>query len=420
MIQIHKDFLDFKRPSAHSLFSPSSSDRWLLDGCSFSVNFAKDIPNISSKYAEEGTLAHSVCEAIFRQVYYGVEISEDLQLKMLQYDGQEMLDCAHGYVEVLTYWLNNKESIGEIVHFDLEMGIPVFPEEGCFGTGDAIIIGTKGAAVIDYKHGKGKNVSANSLQLKVYAAGIARHLSNVPEGYTIHAVVYQPRTDMAPKEHSYSMPELNEFLGVIWKSIQHSKRSDLEPCEGNHCYWCPAKQTKDLKLKCPALLAKPMKLAAENFSQFMVDMNAPIDHVGAPNPKRDEAIIKLRTLYPLIKEVVENSEEEFMMRLQDGEAIPGVRLVEAFGNRELNADKEADKAALIASVAQVDPYKVIPETRKLRTISDIEKEIGKNKLDSICVRKRTLKVDVLDEKMRSVLGEMAAFGAMITNGKGQE
>jgi hypothetical protein len=421
MIQIHNDFLRFKRPSDHSLFSPSSADRWLETGCSFSVNFAKDIPNLSSKYSLEGTLAHSVCEAVFRQAYYGLDIPYDLQMQMLNYDGIEMMDCAHAYVEVLTYWLRNKEQIGEIVHFDLEMGIPVFPEESCFGTGDCIIIGTKGAAVIDYKHGKGKSVSADSLQLKVYAAGVAKYLRDIPEDYLVHAVVFQPRTDMAPKETSYNIPELNQFLGVIWSSIQKSKQVDLAPCEGSHCFWCPAKRTYDLKLKCPIFLEKPMKLAAENFSQFMVDMSAPIDHIGAPNRKRDEAIIKLRTLYPLIKEVVENSESEFLMRLQDGEVIEGVRMIEALGNRELNGENDAQKAALIVSVApEIEVFKSIPASKKLRTISDIEKEIGKNKLDSICVRKRTLKVDVLDEKMRSVLGEMAAFGEMINNGKGQE
>jgi hypothetical protein len=418
-LKIHTGLTGFIRPSPHSTFSPSGADRWLA--CAYSVNASKGIPEEDSIYSIEGTIAHSFCEAVFYKDHLGTEIPVDLYMKTLEYDQDEMMECAVGYSEVIRYWLSNKEIIGDVLYYGLEKGIPVFPEEGCFGTADCLIIGTKSSVVIDYKHGKGKNVGAGSLQLKVYAAGVARYLIDVPEGYRIFAVVYQPRTDSAPKETSYDMPALNAFLGDIHKAIQASKAKDLAPVEGNHCYWCPAKRTKDTALMCPIMKEKPVKLANERFDKFLADMNAPINNWSEPNPKRDEAMIKIMSLLPMMKDIAESAEEEFKLRLLKGEAIPGMRLIDKFGKRMINAENDEDTVTLLKSkFPNLNPLKVVPATTKLRTITDIEKEIGKNKLDSICIKKVTKEVDILDEKIRSILGEMAAYGQIINSGPGQK
>lgn len=414
-LQIHNDLLDFVRPTPHSTFGPSGAERWM--SCAYSIEGSKDIPEQTSSYAEEGTLAHSVCEAVFRQQYFDFPFPVDLQMQMLGYDGDEMMACAQGYVDVIAFWLNNKEAIGNVLFYGIEKGIPVFPEDGCFGTADCLIIGDKGAVVIDYKHGKGKSVAANSLQLKVYAAGVARYLANVPEEYSVHCIVYQPRTDMAPKEIAYTMGELNQSLDDIWKAIQKTKQKDLEPVEGNHCFWCPASRTKDPNKKCKLMKEKPLKLAQENFGKFLADMNAPIEKFNAPNSKRDAAIVKIHALFPLMKRIVEDTNEELMMRIESGEVIDGVRIVEEYGNRQLNFDSDEQAAAAIKTQYAVDPWKIIPETKKLKTITEIEKAIGKNKLDSLCVRKVKKKIDIMDGKIRDILGDMSAYSEMINQGE---
>jgi hypothetical protein len=111
-VRLHPAFINFKRPSPHSKFSPSSAERWLLSGCSFSVNFCKDIPEETSQYAAEGTLAHSLCEALFRKEYYDIPVPNDMvvQLALLPDQGAEMWQAAAQYVEVVTYWLNNRDA----------------------------------------------------------------------------------------------------------------------------------------------------------------------------------------------------------------------------------------------------------------------------------------------------------------------
>lgn len=418
---LHADFLNFVRPSEHSTYSPSAAERWLLTGCPFSVKACENIPSESSVYSEEGTAAHSACEALFYERYYGIPFPNETLLELSKWDSAEIMQCAEGYVNVLEYWINNKEQIGDIVYMGLEKGVPIFPELSCFGTSDAVIIGTKGAAIIDYKHGKGKNVDASSLQLKVYLAGVYKYLQNIPQGYTFYSVVYQPRIDSSFKEHNYLARDLSEFLDLIHKSILKSKEQGLEPVEGNHCYWCPARRTKDPKLKCPAIKGKAEIVAKENFGKFLADMNAPVDNLVDPNHKRDEALIKIMTIFPMMERIVKDADEEFKMRLSAGENIPGIRLIDKFGSRVLNVENDKEAVEILNKhFPKLDPLKVIPETKKLKTITEIEKEIGKNKLDPFCVKKVTKQVDILDTKAQAILKDLHSFSEMLANGDKQQ
>lgn len=49
---------------AHALLSPSSAVRWMT--CPGSVALTKDMPDTSSKFADEGTLAHALAERALR------------------------------------------------------------------------------------------------------------------------------------------------------------------------------------------------------------------------------------------------------------------------------------------------------------------------------------------------------------------
>lgn len=432
-VALSADFINFRRPRPHSKFSPSSADRWLKSGCPFSTEFvlAQNYEEEKTSYSEEGTLAHAYCEAMFRHVFYGLSIPkkliEEIEIWIMgdfhKRSGalEEMDRCAREYVDVISHWLTNHDALGSIIFFGLEVPTPIIPEEGCFGTSDAIIVGTKGAVIIDFKYGRGKNVSADTVQCKVYAAGLLRYMQNVPEDYRFNIVIHQPRTSVHPKEHSYSRNELAEFLMKIWNSIQKSKEKDLKPCEGSHCYWCPAKRTKDVAKKCPAILGQAERVANERFDSFLQDMYAPVESITAPNEKRDRALLKIHALFPLMKQIVKDSTEEIKMRIEKGEAVYGFTLTNEEGKRELSGASDEEKAKLVAEkFPTCNPWKEVPATTKLKTITEIEKEIGKNKLSVICTKKITKKVDILSDKMQAVLGDMTAFAQMINNGEGQE
>lgn len=414
------EFLSFVRPSDHSKYSPSAAERWME--CPGSIQASEGIPEETSKYAELGTLAHSYCEAMVRQEFYGIPIPPHLNLQIAQQpdNGAEIEKCASEYVEVISYWLSNPK-LGRIIWWGLEKGVPIVPERGCFGTGDCIIVGSHGAAVIDYKHGKGKNVNANTLQLKVYAAGLAQHIQVTPgHAYPITAVVHQPRINDMAKEHEYRHEDLVAFIGDINAAIDKAEGVNPELCDGSHCFWCPARRTKDPSLKCQRIQQKAIDLANENFDKFLSDANHSTP-AAAPSAadmdirrRRDEAIIKLMALMPHIEDVVSNAKEEFMHRLENGENIPGVQIKRKEGSRKINAENTEQAAMLIRQhFPNVNPVETVPAKTKLRTLGSLEKELGKGRLDPLCIRPITKEVDVVDDKTRAILDSMSQFANTI-------
>jgi hypothetical protein len=409
MVAINKNLTDFVRPSPHSTFSPSSGDRWLA--CPFSIGYTKNIPEETSSYAEEGTFAHEVCEHVFRREFYGMPFPPDvnLRLAMLDDSGDEMLDAAEKYVDMITAWLSLPQ-LGKILWYGLEKGLPIFPELGCFGTADFIIIGSNGCAVIDFKYGKGVEVKTRSTQLKLYALAMFRHLKDLPADYEFNAVVFQPRISEIPKIDVYYAEEFVEFENEVYTQIQQASRTDLAPVEGSHCFWCPAKRTKDPALKCPVIKAKALEVANQNFTQFFNDMNTPAEAKNKElEAKRDAALMKIISLAPLISKMAKDAEEELAYRIQQGEAIPGAMLRDVDGRRKWRHD---DVESMALELIKAFPGKIVDPIRKvvkLKTISELEKIVGKNKLNTLTIKPITKKLIIVDEKVQEVLSAFSAF-----------
>lgn len=419
MLTIHPTLPNFVRPSDHSTFSPSSTDIWTT--CPFSIGWVRDhnIESIDTDDSKRGTLAHSYCEAVFHQKTNNVEIPVKLTMDLLAWekthpgDFEEIRNCAEVYSTVVIHWLvERRHEIGNILWWGLERGIPIFPEEGCFGTGDCVIVAEKATIIIDYKHGK-KPVDADSEQLLSYAGGVARYLQNIPEDYQFISVVVQPRVEYAPKEARFSLEAINHHLTNIWNAIQASKKPDLEPCEGSHCFWCPAKRTPDLSKKCPAVAGRPLKAAQENFGQFLSDMNAPVAKLSDANPKRDAAMLKIMALMPLLEQITKDAEAEFLYRISQGEHIPGLSEKQVIGKREwAHDDIEAVAAHIKKYFPHAEPLRTVTS---LKPLGEIEKMTGKNSMDPLTLRKVTKKLDVHDDKRKEVLGQLAAYGNLTNN-----
>lgn len=415
MIKINETFFNYVKPSEHAKYSPSSADRWLSSGCSYSVRASEIVPAEPERdYAKEGTIAHELCEAIYYQQTEGREIPPELlvQVGSQPDQGAEMFIAANAYVnDVVAYWSNNKEFIGDVLYMGVEKGIPIFPDHNCFGTVDCVVIGTKGAAIIDYKYGR-KPVKADSLQLKVYAAGVLRWIENPPAGYQVAAVIYQPRHTDIPKEHIYSGTDVFYFLSTIWDSINECEKEGLEPNEGNHCFWCPLNRTKDLKYKCPIKKDKPMALVKERFEEFLAQTHKSSNLVES-TPERDQAMIKVLKFVDAVNEVANQASEEFEDRIRNGEVIPGVKLTEVKGKRQILGTNDGEKAKTITEkFPHLDPYKV--ETKKsIRALGDLEKEVGKNKLDVCCIRKITQKIELTNDNIFEAVNQLQGFAKIL-------
>jgi hypothetical protein len=145
----------------------------------------------------------------------------------------------------------------------------------------------------------------------------------------------------------------------------------------------------------------------------MADSNLVPDTVVS-KVKRDEAIVKLMTLLPIIQSVVEQSKEDFLNRMAAGEHIPGVTIANKYGNREFNSVDDADSAAMIIDLfPDINPYRVVSAT-KLKTLGQLEKEVGKGNLDPILKKKITKEVKILDETEKKIINSMSDFAKSIS------
>ena len=156
-------------PKGHAILSASSADRWLHCPPSARLNASLE-ESTSSDHAAEGTEAHALCEFRLKEAL-GFP-ADDLTGDMRFYS-EEMEDCAQGYAEyILEQLAAAKETCPdpEILieqHVNFSRWVP----QG-FGTADCILIADGTLKIIDYKHGRGIEVSAvENPQMMCYALG---------------------------------------------------------------------------------------------------------------------------------------------------------------------------------------------------------------------------------------------------------
>jgi hypothetical protein len=159
-------------PTDHALLSPSAAGRWLH--CTPAPRLEAELPESTSEYAEEGRLAHSVCELLARKKFTIMKPSAYTRdLKKLKGNAlwqDEMLTTAAAFVEHLLERHMAFEHKPYIV-FEVKVDITDFVPEA-FGTCDCVMIGGDELIITDYKHGKGVPVSPQeNPQMMLYALG---------------------------------------------------------------------------------------------------------------------------------------------------------------------------------------------------------------------------------------------------------
>lgn len=142
--------------SKHALLSPSSAYRWL--NCSPAPRLEATLPEKPSSYAQEGTLAHSVCEIAAGKHFKKITPDEYTRavekLKANSFWNDEMLRTAEIYVEHLAERAMNFEH-EPCITFEVSVDISAYVPES-FGRCDCVMFDAETMVITDYKHGKAK------------------------------------------------------------------------------------------------------------------------------------------------------------------------------------------------------------------------------------------------------------------------
>lgn len=362
-------------PTQHAVCSASSSERWMH--CTAAPRFEEQFPPSSSTYAEEGHLAHSICELYGRKrftVMRPSEFEKELQqLKANPLFQPEMLTTAQFYVQYLEEKINEFPA-KPFVAFEIKVDFSDFVPEG-FGTCDCAIIGGDTLRITDYKHGKGVFVSSvNNSQMRLYALGALKFFYAV-YGDTIENVVMaivQPRISEDVTEERMTVEELRAWGDAVRDKAQRAYSgigATFEP--GDWCRFCRGKAV------CKARAKK--NCAFEDFKDA-VPQSAARDGATPPgtqilsNVEIADLLVRAADLVKWYSDLKDYAQQEILA----GREIPGWKVV---AGKSVRAFTDTDAAFNAIRAAGYDD--VMLYDRKPKTLAALEKLVGKKNFEAI-------------------------------------
>ena len=352
-------------PEVHALLSASSASRWLH--CTAAPRFEAQFPESTSEYAEEGRLAHAICELkVIKHFTVAIKPSTfRSRLKKLKDNPlyqDEMDKTSDLYLEHLTekaMKYDTKPNVAAEVRVDFSEYVP----EG-FGTCDCIMIGGDTLSITDYKHGKGVPVSAeNNPQMRLYALGALKRYKPV-YGDSIKNVcmtIDQPRIQSEPDSETITVNELLDW-GESIKPIAAKAYMGLgEFTPGEHCRFCRG------KAKCKA--RADQNTALEEFKNCTPQTET---KAGGNNILSDAEIGDLLIRGQELVKWYKDLEEYALGTILNGGSIPGWKAVAGRSNRTFTDTDAAFNAAMAAGYD-----KSLLCDLKPKTLTELEKLMGK-------------------------------------------
>lgn len=295
-VQLHED-----RP--HAILSMSQAERFMT--CPGSVMLSRSITTAqtSSDAAKEGTLAHTISEALFREAKTGLPSA--LPQIPDHYDPHMLSHCRNYVDQVLTLK-------GDIyIEVELDKGLASL-HRNLGGTSDLVNVPNKHTLRVgDLKFGRSPVSAIENTQLLGYAVGARRTLQVKPK--TIELSIYQPRgKDSTWTCSADYLDAFEERLALAAYQTDDAFAPLVMSDKG--CFWCKAKPI------CPEYAKKARAAAANEFSG------------PAPKAKTASKIVpeKLltslalaQTLLPWCDAVILQAKEAL---INDATALPGYGL----------------------------------------------------------------------------------------------
>lgn len=366
-------------PDKHAILSPSAAHRWLH--CTPAPRVEAEFPETTSEYAEEGRLAHSVCELAAKKKFTVMNNrTYNSRLKKLKADpkwNDEMLSTAATYVEHLTEHAMRFEH-APYVALEVQVDITDYAPEA-FGTCDCVMIGGDELIITDYKHGKGVPVSAqDNPQMLLYALG-ALKLYRPIYGDMIRRVstyIDQPRLGSYDGA-SMTVEELLAWGESIKPKAAAAFMGTGEFAPGEWCRFCRA------KAKCRARANQ--NTALEDFKDCIplgrsIPMQAEYDTTGfkPSNCLTDEEIGALLVRAEGLVAWYNDLKEYALAACLNGKTIPGWKAVEGRSTRAWTDQDAALEALMAGGVEEAIIYDRVP-----KTLAQLEKVIGKQQFGEL-------------------------------------
>ena len=319
--------------------------------CPPSVRLTENFEDEGSVYAQEGSEAHLLLEKKIKE-RFGIPFDEDTS--NLEYYSEEMEECtdtALNYV-VEIYERLKAEGKNPFIASEVLVDFSDVVPEG-FGSSDIVIVYDGGIYVVDYKHGRGVEVSCErNPQLMIYAYGSLLMFESLYDITHINMAIVQPRLNNI-SEWSCSKDEL-----VDWANNEVKPKATLA-FEGKGEYKCgPWCQFCKAKFECRHRAEAMLKM--EGYAV------------------KDKALLATEEIAEILGKIDDliswgNDIKEFALtEALRGVHIPGYKLVEGRSNRKYTDENEVIR---VLQENNLNPF----DEPKLLSITELVKRIGKAK-----------------------------------------
>ena len=310
--------LDIGASSAHRWSRCTASPQFIMD-------HADDLPDDSSSFANEGTVAHDVAAMILT----GKPVPEGIDDLMLQY--------VNSYVA----FVRSHEGPGFRRY--VETKIPLFYLTERNGIVDAGTMRPDAIYIDDLKYGVGVSVEAEgNEQLAIYAESLLRQweqISDIDNELPVHLSIFQPRDRNNPepvRTWTLTRRELALFASTLGaKAYQAMSGSGVFEPSDKACKFCPAKGI------CSAFATQGLVALPEE---------ARVITLPDPGALTREQRVKVLGAKKVLHDWLEAVENQEVADLMAGKEPQGFKLVEGKSNRQWT-DPEAAQILLANHLA---------------------------------------------------------------------
>ncbi len=325
--------------SDHAKLSPSKRHRWAV--CPGSIREEAKYPDDGGGPAAiDGTHSHTLLEHCIKN-----GLSDPLDQvgeKFADHEGEFVVDKdrAHRVKLAMNYIIERSVSgIFKVVSEQKVDPEHLLGRKDLSGTVDCQIIGDDWIEIIDYKDGMGVVSAEGNVQLEQYAYGVLAGYKlpiNVP--YPVSRVIMtiiQPKLALKGMpiitSHEVKVSDLLSNIGTIVLQAAATDKPDAPLVPGDsQCKFCKAKGS------CAALASNVMKEVGIMFPSIVTSTDTDISISTAdkdPTTMDDAQIKQIMEAAPLMRQLLEGVEAEALRRLQAGQSIPGLKLVNGRGSR---------------------------------------------------------------------------------------
>ncbi|MCH4172594.1 MAG: DUF2800 domain-containing protein [Lactobacillus sp.] len=348
-------------PSVHATLSASGAHKWLKHPPTLWMEMG--IPDFSSKFAAEGTAAHTLVELKLK------EATEQLTKRKYNFRRKKFIENSD--------WFNASMDEYTDQHVDLVLealnarpDAVLFSEQrvsydqwapGGFGTADTLIVDDELLDIWDFKYGKGQKVRADhNLQMMLYALGSYALVGDIYDFDTIRMNISQPRIGNMDT-FEISKKDLLAWGEDVKVLADHALNGD----GGTERDWDDPQTWQFYK--------------AMGFDKSLAEYNLKIRQYKfkEANTLKPEEIQDILDQAPRIKKWLEAVEYYATQQIRNGHDIPGYKIVEGRSNRFIT-DKDKAQDILVK-----EGFTDIFTPQELLSLTKLESYVGKKKFNEL-------------------------------------